>query len=150
MLVLNQAHRGSSAVVLLTRLDPLVTHLGVSDVISGLLPDLAVVVDVVAQTVRVVSLVDGLSARQVLLMERGLGRGEGHQGLLPICVVKVRLLEELDAVGAQTVILTSSWLHERALVFWLSVEAAVARLEVRASDVARRQFVQACVHPLTG
>lgn len=68
MLVLDDAHGGRSAHVYLLGLDPFVTHLTVGDILGVLLADLSVVVNFVAESVSIVSVIDTALAGHVQLV----------------------------------------------------------------------------------
>jgi len=65
LLVLDEAHGGRRAHVYFLGLDPFVTHLAVGDILGVLRADLSLVVNFVAKSVRIVSIVDTTLAGQV-------------------------------------------------------------------------------------
>ena len=102
------------------------------------------VVHVVAERERIVTVVDRLLARQVLGVERSSHAGVRHHWLLSVTMVEVSVLEELDAVLVKDVILSLGGL-ECSQVFRLASETAVAWLEMRASDVTHGHLIEALV-----
>ena len=69
------------------------------------------VVHVVTQGERIVSIVDRLLTRQVLRVVGSSHASVGHQRLLPVAMVEVSVLEELDAVLVKNVLLPLSRLE---------------------------------------
>ena len=135
LLVSDNAHWGSRAVVNVFGLNPLVTGLGVRYVVCVLCTNLTVVVHLVAKGIGVVTFIDGALAGEIKLVMGWLLWGMSHQRLFPVGVVKVCLLKESDAVWAESSSTAGFVTLESTLVLRLTAEAAIARLEVGARDV---------------
>jgi len=134
-LLVDEAHGGGRAHIDVLRLDPLVAHLGICHVICVLRANLTIVVHFVTQGVGVITVIDGALTTHVKLVMGRLLRRVSHKRLLSIGVVEVRLLKEVNAVGAQSVICDGSTGLVGALVLGLAAETSIARLEVRAGNV---------------
>lgn len=103
-LSLNNAHGGGHAVVRRFRLNPAITRLRVCDIVGVLLADLAVVVNLVPQVIRSVTLVNLPLAVQILSIVRSLHGGVSWHRLLSIAVIEMGVFEEFDSAGIQRIL----------------------------------------------
>ena len=134
--MLQQTHTRSGAIIFSRRLDPAITSLLLCDKNGVLLADFAVVMNFMTLVVRSIALVDLDLPSHFLLIVSALHRGEGHHRLSLVGMVKVGLFHELFTIRAHRIINLRRRLLESKLLLGLSLETAIAGLEVRALDVA--------------
>lgn len=96
----------------------------------------------VTQRPRIVALVNRPLSGHVFGFITALHCAGIHHRHLFVAMVEVSVFKELNAIWAQGSSHRTRGSVKGTLVLRLAVEAAIAGLEVRASDVARRHLVQ--------
>ena len=145
LLVFDESHWGSCAVVDVLWLNPFVTGLGVSHIACVLSTNLTVIVHLVAQGIGVITFIDRALAREIKRIMGWLLWGERRQWLFPVSVVEMCFFKEGDALGAQAILLMSldgSTGLESSLVLGLTTETTISGLEMGARDVWLGKFVE--------
>ena len=104
--------------------------------------------DLVAQRPRIVPVINSRLTRYIAFIVALLHGGIGVKGHFSVSVVEMGTLEECDAIRTQTSIVPRPAFLKGTLVLRLTVETAIAGLEVRTGNVGGGQLIESSVDNL--